>query len=103
MDIKARIQQLMGERGWTIYRLAKEANVPWTTLRNMFVRNTDPSISTLEAICKGMGISLPQFFDVENNLGLSEEQNKLLQNWSRLNDKDRHLISELLVSLNTKS
>lgn len=102
MDTKVRIQQLMNERGWSIYRLAKESNVPWTTIRNMFVRNTDPSISTLEAICQGLGMTLPQFFDEKNDMGFSEEQFHLLQEWSRLNEKDKHLISELLVSLNEK-
>ena len=66
MDVKSRIQQLMDERGWTIYRIAKEANIPWITVRNMFKRNTEPSIQTLECLCKGMGITLVQFFDVKH-------------------------------------
>ena len=103
MDVKARLQQLMDERGWTIYRVAKEADIPWSTVRNMFKRNTEPSIATLEALCKGMGMTLPQFFDVENKMGLSPEQAKLIQDWSRLNDKDKHLVSELLESLNEKN
>ena len=73
VDIKGRIRQLMDERGWTCYRIAKEADIPWSTIHNMFKRNTEPSIQTLEAICKGLGITLAQFFDVENNMGLSHE------------------------------
>ena len=61
MDVKERLQQLMNERGWTIYRVAKEADIPWSTVRNMFKRNTEPSIATLECLCKGMGMTLPQF------------------------------------------
>ncbi len=100
MDVKARLQQLMDERGWTIYRVAKEADIPWSTVRNMFKRNTEPSIQTLEALCKGMGMTLPQFFDVNNDLGLTPEQTHLLQQWSRLREKDQELISELVDSLN---
>ena len=74
MDVKLRLQQLMNERGWTMYRLAKEAGVPMSTVRNMFKRNTDPSISTLEALCSSMGITLSQFFDVDNSMGLSQDQ-----------------------------
>ncbi|MBQ9210351.1 MAG: helix-turn-helix transcriptional regulator [Clostridia bacterium] len=103
MDVKARLQQLMDERGWTIYRIAKEADIPWSTVRNMFKRNTEPSITTLEALCRGLGMTLPQFFDVDNEMGLSSEQAQLLQNWSRLDDKDKRLISELLESLNEKA
>ena len=102
MDVKARLQQLMDERGWTIYRVAKEADIPWSTVRNMFKRNTEPSVQTLEALCKGMGITLPQFFDEDNTMGISPEQTRLLQEWSRLRDKDKKLISELIDSLNEK-
>ncbi len=100
MDVKVRLQQLMDERGWTIYRVAKEAGIPWSTVRNMFKRNTEPSIQTLECLCRGMGITLPQFFDVDNDMGLSPEQAHLLQEWSRLREKDKKLISDLIVSLN---
>ncbi len=102
MDTKARLQSLMNERGWTIYRLAKESGVAWTTIRNMFARNTEPSIQTLESLCKGLGMTLPQFFDVNNDWGLSPEQARLLQQWSKLHEKDKHLITELIDSLNEK-
>lgn len=100
MDVKARLQQLMDERDWTIYRVAKEADIPWSTVRNMFKRNTEPSITTLEAICKGMGITLLQFFDVENEMGLSPEQARLIQDWSKLSKKNRILVSQLVDALN---
>ena len=94
MDVKERLQQLMDERGWTIYKIAKEADIPWSTVRNMFKRNTEPSIGTLECLCKGMGITLPQFFDVDNNMGISYEQAQLLQQWGRLREKEKQLISQ---------
>ena len=102
MDVKERLQQLMDERKWTVYRVAKEADIPWSTVRNMFKRNTEPSIQTLEALCVGMGITLLQFFDVNNDMGLSSEQAQLLYEWSRLCEKDRRLIAELIGSLNEK-
>ena len=74
MDVKVRIQQLLDERGWTMYRLTKEANIPWSTLRNIFKRNNDPSIYTLDCICKGFGMTLPQFFDEDNTMGLTAER-----------------------------
>ena len=103
MDVKERIQQLIDERGWSIYRLAKETNVSWSTLRNMFKRNNDLSIYTLECICNGMGMTLPQFFDVDNQMGLTDEQRQLIQQWSRLNDRDKRLVSELVDALNEKA
>ena len=102
MDVKQRLKSIMDERGWTMYRLAKESGVAWTTIRNMYARNTEPSIQTLEALCAGMGITLPQFFDEDNTMGISPEQSSLLQRWSRLHEKDRCLVSELVDSLNEK-
>ncbi len=102
MDVKARLQQFMDERGWTIYRVAKEADIPWSTVRNMFKRNTEPSIVTLECICRGMGLTLSQFFDVENEMGLTSKQQRLLQEWSRLNERDQQLVLEIVDSLNEK-
>ena len=100
MDVKERLQQLMDERGWTIYKVAKEADIPWSTVRNMFKRNTEPSIGTLEAICKGMGMTLPQFFDVENQMGLSDEQRHLVNQWNLLDEHSKSLIVELIETLN---
>lgn len=100
MDIRERLQQLMDERGWTIYKIAKEAGIPWSTVRNMFKRNTEPSIGTLECLCKGMGITLPQFFDVDNQMGLTDEQQQLISQWSKLSDSNRRLVSELVEALN---
>ena len=102
MDVKKRLRQLMDERGWTVYKLAKEADIPPSTVQNMFKRNTDPSIYTLECICKGMGMTLCQFFDEENERGLSSEQARLLQEWSRLEAGDRELILLLLEAMNRK-
>ena len=100
MDVKARLKKLMDERGWTIYKVAKEANIPWSTVRNMFKRNTEPSVATLECICQGMGISLCQFFDEDNQMGLTTEQARLIQEWSKLDEKNKRLVSELVAALN---
>ena len=40
MNAQLRIRQLMEERGWTDYRLAKEANLSHSTVRNLFKRNS---------------------------------------------------------------
>ena len=102
MDVKERLKQLMDERGWTIYKVAKEADIPWSTVRNIFKRYTEPSIGTLECICRGMGLTLPQFFDVDNKMGLTDEQRMLILQWSKLNDRDKRLVGELVDALNEK-
>ena len=97
MDSKQRIKELMIERGWSEYRLAIESNLSQSTIANIFNRNTTPSVSTLEAICSGFGISLAQFFASGNMVELSEEQKEMFDAWATLsrNQKDalQHLIS----------
>lgn len=58
MDTLQRLHQLLDERGWSEYRLAKNCGLSNSTIANIYHRNTIPSISTLEAICTSFGISL---------------------------------------------
>ena len=65
MDILRRITELREERGWSFYRLAKEAGIPQSTLSNLYQRANAPTVSTLEALCGAFGISLAQFFSTD--------------------------------------
>lgn len=62
MDVLARITKLRLDRGWTDYELAKRSGLPQSTISSWYTKNMLPSISSLESICKGLGISLSQFF-----------------------------------------
>lgn len=82
MDILQRITKLRTERGWSDYRLAKEADIPQSTLTNLYKRENSPTVSTLEALCRAFGISLAQFFSDENvSHSLTQEQIELLEIW----------------------
>ena len=77
MDTQKRIRELMEERRWTDYRLAKEANLSHSTVTNMFNRNNAPTLPTLEAVCRAFGITLAQFFAEGEEAQLTEDQQKL--------------------------
>ena len=62
MDILRKINKMRIDRGWSIYRLSVESDVPQSTLTNMFNRETLPSITTLASICRAFDISLSEFF-----------------------------------------
>lgn len=75
-----RIRQLMAERGWTIYRLAQESGLSQTTISNIFKRNNQPSLPTVNAICDACGITLAQFFtenDTANALRFDPKDSEL--------------------------
>ncbi|MDR1572208.1 MAG: DUF1016 N-terminal domain-containing protein [Clostridiales Family XIII bacterium] len=79
MDILERIATLQKKRGWSGYRLAKEAGIPQSTLSNLYKRKNSPTISTLEAVCRALGISLSQFFaGAREAYALTDEQKWLL-------------------------
>lgn len=99
MDVNGRIRELLNERNWTEYKLAKESGLSQSTISNFFKRNTVPSISTLELICKGFGISLSQFFSEGNMVELSEEQMEFFINWASLTAREKEIISDLVEAL----
>ena len=58
MDATERIKSLLEQRGWTAYRLSKSCGLSENTIATILKRNSLPSVGTLEAICKGFGITL---------------------------------------------
>lgn len=100
MDILDRIRQLRDERGWSNYKLAKEADISEGSLNNLFRLNNQPTIPTLEAICKGFDMSLSQFFAESNEaVVLSEEQKEMLDIWATLNKAQKAALLELLKKM----
>lgn len=96
MDVNGRIRQLMKERSWSEYRLAKISGLSASTLSNLFTRNTTPSIGTLEAICKGFGITLGQFFTEGEVVELSKEQRELFNEWVTLTAEEKQLVQQIM-------
>ena len=89
-DVIPRIQELCEQRAWTLYRLAKESGIPYSTLCTMFHKANAPSISTLSRICKGFGITLSEFFDTGSEASFyTPEQKSLMEQFSLLNAENQ--------------
>lgn len=100
MNTQKRIKQLMKERGWSYYRLAKEAKISHSTITNIFNRNNAPTLPTLEAICKAFGITLAQFFsEKDTSAQLTEEQYILFARWSTLTEEQKQLLLDLMKTM----
>lgn len=95
MDIKERINELLTEYGWSKYRLAKASGLSSSTIRNLFLRNNDPSFATLEAICKGMNITLSEFFMEEKT---ENKHHEFLARYNSLSDKQKQILEDLIDS-----
>ena len=102
MDVLARIKKLMDERGWNNYRLAKACGINVATVANMFKRETTPTISTLENICKAFGISLSQFFEIGTDeivAHLTLEQKQFFDRWTTLTAEQKDLLYKLFDNI----
>ena len=99
MDVIERIRVLMNERGWTPYRLAKESGLSDGTVGNIFRRNTVPSMATLQAICKGLKISLAQFFAEGDIVELTPELKELFNDWVNLTAEQKDAVRHMMKTL----
>ena len=98
-----KLRQLTDERGWTEYRLAKECGLSESTIANIFRRNTTPSVSTPEAICRGFGITLSQFFAEGEMLEMTPEVSELVSQWITLTPDQKRVILDMAKPLNNKT
>ncbi len=63
------------------------------------IRNTMPSIPTLEAICRGMGITLSQFFASGDMVKLTPELKDLFDSWVNLTPEQKAATLQLLKTM----
>lgn len=100
MDINARLRQMLNDRGWTEYKLAKVCGLNQSTIANIYRRNSVPSISTLETICRGFGITLSQFFADGEMVELTPELKELFNNWVNLTPEQKITANQMLRAMN---
>jgi len=99
MDVLGRIKLLMEQRGWSVYRLCKESGLAQSTLSHVFRKDSEPTISTLETICKSFGMTLGEFFAEGDLIPVTEEQRKLLDKWSLLTAEQKQLVMNMIENM----
>ena len=99
MDVHARLRQLLDERGWSEYKLARVCGLSDSTIANIFRRNTIPNIITLEAICAGFGITLSQFFAEGDMVELTPELKELFDGWVNLTVEQKQAVKQMILAM----
>jgi len=102
IDVLQKIDDLMKERGWSRYELAKQCGMSLSTISNMFKRNTIPTITTIEIISKAFGLTLSQFFDYGSDsyvVHLTLDQKKMFERWSTLTADQKELFFKFIENM----
>lgn len=99
MDVLKKINAMRLERGWSVYRLSVEADLPQSTMINMFNRETLPSLTTLESLCRAFGISLSEFFREDTQEPDPTEEQEAMRLYRSLPADQAKLILELMRDL----
>ncbi|BFN03870.1 helix-turn-helix domain-containing protein [Clostridium tetani] len=64
---KNKLELLRERKGWSKYRLAKEANMAQSTLHDIVSgKNVSPGVNSLAKLADALGVSVNEFFDGEN-------------------------------------
>lgn len=96
-DILAVIIRNREARGWTEYELAERSGLPQSTISTWYRKNIVPTVPSLEKICQAFDITLAQLFaETGTPVSLTESQEELLANWSKLDEKQKDVIFQLL-------
>lgn len=98
-----RITYLCEIKHFSMYKLAKESEIPYSSLNNIIHRRTCPTIGTLEKLCKGLNISLSDFFDFElyplKDDKLTAEEDELVNKYRSLSKKKQVLLDAYIDGL----
>ena len=102
-DVLNRIQYFLDYKHWSIYKLAQESGLPYSSLNNIFNRKTCPTLPTLERICAGFHISLEDFFSFDKNPlkseALTDREQRILNLYQTLSSRDKELLEVYLNCL----
>lgn len=99
-NILNEIERLRQKRGWSEYELAKNTGLPQSTISTWYAKNQTPTIQSLDKLCKGLGITLSQFFaEGDAPISLTPQQREMLDNWSALTPTQQKIISDLLKNM----
>ncbi len=102
MNIGTRITELREAKGLSTNALSKKAGVAQSHLREIEMSNKQPGIDVLDRICRGLGITLVDFFEDDTaNKEFSAEMRRMIRAAEKLRPDQVELIAKFIESINT--
>lgn len=101
VHIALRLKRLCDQNHLSIYRLSKLCGVSYSVLHRIWLHDACPSIDTLAKICRGLNITLGQFFSEIDIpvLETTDETKKLVKLYLLLPANKRKLLFAYLYGL----
>ena len=92
------------ERNKDFYRerlsqLAQESKLSQTTISNIFKRNNQPSLPTVNAICDACGITLAQFFTENDTANSPNAKSELDDSVAALKEDQREALAAFIKTI----
>lgn len=99
MDVVEKIDKLRKEKGWSVNKLASESLLTQSTVSNMFKSGAATKLSTLQAICDALEITLPDFFYENESSAINPKNLELITFYNQLDSEKQKVIYDLIKSL----
>lgn len=94
------IDKLRVEKNYSIYEMASRSAVSINTIKHLYKKKSFPSIKTIYNICNSFDIPMWLFFyQIEDKPSLASDSIFLVENYKKLSDKSKQLLTELSKNL----
>lgn len=100
IDVLERITFYRKQKNWSEYQLAERSGLTQSTISSWYRKNMLPTIPSLAKLCDAFGITLSQFFSMENDdFALTDIQKALLKEAGHLTDVQQLALIEFFKTL----
>jgi transcriptional regulator with XRE-family HTH domain len=97
-----KIDRMKNERGWSVYKLAQEADINPQTIHNWFESGAVPTLRYLNDICRAFGITLAEFFAENDVIEVRENIKRLYETWCSLTPEEKASIESIIKNYKNK-
>ena len=93
-----KIDAMRVQRGWSFNKLATMSRVDAATIYRWITYESLPTLENLQKVCRALGVSLADFFAIENMVEATPEFKELYNNWLSVTQNEKESIRAIMKS-----